>query len=241
MTVAEQVLREEDQRERGQRIHDRILLLTLFARVAQQGYIGDPMKVQKTVFLVEYNAAPENMLIFHYPYFRWKYGPFSKELKDDYRLLSDSAGLGYLRELDQFDLQPKAVALAEAFWLDVVTDQRNEGIRKVLEATVASCAGKRGWDLQKKVYELKVCSALCRHTRPEERTLRTVRDTPESYEFFLVPPAPRQTLVIPQDWKETLSIELAEHSEARKSLERAEADIAAGRVEDGIFPADVED
>ena len=241
MSSHEHYLERNDPREPATRIQDRILLLSLFARLDHYGYIGDSMKVQKTVFLVEYNAAPESMLIFNYPYFKWNHGPFSKALKDDYRLLSDPAGLGYLDASDQFDLTPKAVTLAEAFWLDVVTDQRNQGIRKVLEATVASCAEKRGWDLQTRVYDLKVYSGKSKHTPPAERKMMTVRDTPLSREFFLVPPEPRQTLVMPEGWEETLWIELAECSQARESLKSAKADIAAGRVEDGIFPADLED
>ncbi|MBE9566090.1 MAG: hypothetical protein IMF16_05020 [Proteobacteria bacterium] len=229
-----------DPREPATRIQDRILLLSLFARLTHYGYIGDPVKVQKTVFLVQYNAALSKMQVFAHPYFRWEYGPFSKELKDDYRLLSGP--LDYVLDREEFQMTDKGSDLAEAFWLDVLKDSRNAEICQVLEATARKWAGNRGGDIQRAVYKLRVRSAPSRHSAADEEVYRTVEDTRKSYEFLLVPRSPRCRPFIPEGWAETLAVELGENSDARDSLRQAERDVLGGHVRGGDpIPADIDD
>jgi len=240
MALSEDRFWEDDRRDARAQVHDRILLLSLFARLDRCGFIGDPMKVQKSVFLAEYSAARTDALAFSHPYFRWKYGPFSKELKDDYSLLSDPQ-FRYLEGGDQFDLSPKGSALADAFWFDVLRMEENESIRKLLETVAYHCGSKNGWVLQKEANKLRVRSAPSRDSAADKEIEETVENTPQTYEFRVLPKEPRHILVIPEEWEETLAMELQIHSEARESLKRAQADIAAGRVSEGLgLPEDAE-
>jgi len=219
----------DDPRPSGVRVQDRILLLALMWRLSQHGYIGDPIKVQKTVFLAEYEAGAKGSVVFRYPYFRWDYGPFSKELRNDCRLLSDT--LGYMEEGDWYVIRPDGSSLAEAFWLDVLADQRNRSIRELLEDIAKSCAQRPGGYIQKRVYGLTVPSAP--PGRRRDVASRTVSDTPKGYDFLLLPARPKCQTFLPYEWEEVLAVELAEQSEARDSLRRAENDFRTGRVRVG--------
>ena len=67
---------------------DRLLLLYLLKISAPFGIDGD-VKLQDLVFLSELQMFGKQATGFHYRFFRYAYGGYSKELADDFLALSD--------------------------------------------------------------------------------------------------------------------------------------------------------
>jgi uncharacterized protein YwgA len=73
-------------RDKAQAIWDRIALLNLL-RLAQSPETVDNLKVQKLTFLSELEGINNKICVAHYPFFRYRLGPFSKELANDLTFL----------------------------------------------------------------------------------------------------------------------------------------------------------
>jgi hypothetical protein len=75
-------------RTRSQEIWDRIVLLHLL-QDAQQKKGVDNVKIQKLTFISEITGAAQKLKAAHYPFFRFTYGPYSKELANEVTLLEE--------------------------------------------------------------------------------------------------------------------------------------------------------
>jgi len=74
-------------RTRAQQIWDYIATLKLFEAVDKIGSVDGNLKIQKLVFLTELEGVRAHLAAMHLKFFRFTYGPYSKELANDVKSL----------------------------------------------------------------------------------------------------------------------------------------------------------
>lgn len=97
-------------RNEEQEIWDQIFLLSLFSCSDEP---LDSLKIQKIVFLSEDEARKQGYAAAHFPFFRFKLGPYSKVIANDVRKLED---FGFI------DPETKCPTERGAYILDIVMD-----------------------------------------------------------------------------------------------------------------------
>ena len=110
---------------------DRLLLLYLLKVVAPFGIDGD-VKFQQLVFLCELQMLGKDAKGFHYRFFRYAYGGYSKELQDDF------VALGAKKLLDPatWKLTAAGETVVKVFPSAVKGSEQNETIAIILQEIV---------------------------------------------------------------------------------------------------------
>ncbi len=106
---------------------DRFLLLYLLKVAAPFGIDGD-VKFQQLVFLSELQMFGKDAKGFHYRFFRYAYGGYSKELQDDF------LALGAKKFLDpaSWKLLPAGETVVKVLPAAVTGNEQNEIVAKIL-------------------------------------------------------------------------------------------------------------
>lgn len=153
---------------------DRVLSLLISSVADKNGGISGSLKFQKLTFLSEWELIQKGIKALHLKFFRYKWGPYSKELALDQRYLMEN---GYLS--GGFVLKEKATGLLDYF-LSVASE--NEVNKEVIRTIIGTCEeyGKyTGLRLQRIVYDMKITP----HDMPSA-TLK-IADIPAFVDIFV--------------------------------------------------------
>jgi hypothetical protein len=110
---------------------DRVLLLYLLHLAAPYGMMTD-VKLQQLAFLCELQMFDKRVKGFHFEFFRYAYGAFSKDLDNDLLSLRRKEGL------ENFDPTEKAQAALEILLAHIEGQEMNERAIEILQAVTAT-------------------------------------------------------------------------------------------------------
>lgn len=109
---------------------DRALLVYLLHLAEPHGFLGD-VKLQQLVFLCELQMFDKGLKGFHFEFFRYAYGAFSKDLDND--LMS----LRRKERVENFSLSGRAEDVLKLLPEAVEDVETNKRVLEILEAVVA--------------------------------------------------------------------------------------------------------
>lgn len=201
-----------------ERVTNVLLVLYLIETTNTIGNLEDELKLQKLVFLAQKKLVERGLKAFSYNFFRWRKGPFSKNLRIDLITLLETKFVR--RKLDKIELTEKAKEL-----LKDCTKLLNENryFLKFIDSIVSKYSEYSPEDIKESVYALKVMV-------PRIRQIMTIKDIAPSQLilFKTSDKKARSIFSISNSWLATL--ELTFDKEAISSLERAVNDAVEGRV-----------
>ena len=128
---------------------DRALLLYLLQVAEPHGILGD-VKLQQLVFLCELQMFNQGVKGFHFEFFRYAYGAFSKDLDND--LLS----LRKKELIENFSLSEKAEQALTLLREAAEGVEGNERVLGVLESVVATYGPQDGSEITKSVEQIEL-------------------------------------------------------------------------------------
>ena len=203
------------------------LFLCLADKLSQNGIIGDRLKIQKCTFLVTLDQFQKKQKGFNLTFYRYHWGPFSKQLYDVSTFLR-SAKLLVGKDLpdaeagEVFHLTKAGMSVATEICGEILGDPQNapfvDTILRIGETYRTSTTHKVIED----VYDLEV--------KPINGPKQKIRDMNEGLDITRVfePSEALSEIVIPQSWLETLAIMCS--TESRRGIAEAEEDLVQGRV-----------
>ena len=210
-------------RNADERRSDAALLLALWARS-----VADPCRdaggkpwQMKLAFLAALGLARGEVRALNLQFYRWTWGPLSNQV---YEVWDDLEGAGLMCPEERFVFTGDGLALAEAFYEEVVCDERNIVVRETLDRVAGEWRGEpRTSDILDHVYAIEMAPLAGDVPAP-------VRAIPQGTELLepVPPDRARGWLTIEPGWRETLA--LAMNPEARATLEAAIDDFRAGRI-----------
>ena len=213
-------------RNADERRCDAALLLTLWARSvdAPREDAGDRLWQMKLAFLTALGLSRDEVRALTLNFYRWTWGPLSNEV---YEVWDDLEGAGLMCPEERFVVTRRGLELAEAFYAEVVCDERNVIVRETLDGVADEWRGEpRTSDLLRHVYAIGIVPLEGGGPVPVEAIRRGAE---------LLEPVPadraRSGLTIEPGWRETLA--LAMNPEARATLDAAIADFREGRISVG--------
>jgi hypothetical protein len=188
--------------------------------------IGDRLKVQKCTFLVTLDEFTKRLKGFDLTFFRYKWGPFSKQLWDVEGRL-ETAGLLVQRtsgenEVDELLFTEEGGALADDLCAAIDAIAGNRQFTEGYERVVGQFADADTKTLLDFVYDLSV--------KPIGGSKQRIKDMPNNLDITQVldPEDADAEVVIPDGWLDTLAIMLSKGN--RDGIQRAADDLAHGRV-----------
>ena len=194
-----------------------LLLLFLVDECNKRGYVENPLKLQKLVFLTQRKSVKRRAKGFSYNFFRWKMGPFSADVNND---LDHLVGCGYLTGEHNITLTPIAKDLLEK---SEELFHANPYFATNIRRTAGNYASYRPDELRDRVYRMSVF-------------------VPKIRKSMLIKTVPMGTLIlfrtsdkkaaskfrIDEDWLATL--EMIFDPEALESLKQSQQDAIEGRI-----------
>jgi len=138
-------------RTKNQKYWDRVGILTLIHGVNEISSIDGNLKAQKLPFLIELKGLERGILSLHFKFFRHHYGPFSKELWDDFDYLIQSEFITSSRKLTK-----KGQFIVEYVSEDMQKSDVGQKARDIIDETIKEFGRKSGHRLKDIVYNLKV-------------------------------------------------------------------------------------
>ena len=132
-----------------QKIAQTILLLRILHK---DNNISGNLKLQKEVFLSELRLLNQKLGGLYYKYFRYTYGPYSKELAETLKSLADR---GFVHK-STYTLTERGTYFIEFVEAMIGDYRQNSKILKVVDSTVKEYERYSGPRLTNIVYELKV-------------------------------------------------------------------------------------
>ena len=128
---------------------DRALLLYLL-HVAEEHGIGSDVKLQQLGFLAELQMFGKGLKGFHFEFFRFAYGAFSKDLDNDLTSLRRK------ERVENFSLSDKAVEAVEILVKGVEGVETNEKVVEIVQAVVAAYGPKESSTITASVEEVEL-------------------------------------------------------------------------------------
>lgn len=212
-------------RNADQRRTDAALLLALWTRAVEAPAedAGDKLWQMKLAFLVALNLAGARVHGLNLSFYRWTWGPLSNEV---YEAWDDLTANQLVQADEHFVFTRTGLDLAQAFYEEVVCDERNVLVREAVDRVVEAWYGRPVTaKVLKHIYDLEI--APC---GDETSSRLPIRDIGKGTE--LIEPVPRSeaagSIVIEPGWLETLALTF--NREARASLEGAIASFRSGHV-----------
>ena len=198
---------------------DAIMLLTLWARTAESPCedAGDRIWQMKLAFLAALELARARTRGLHLSFYRWTWGPDSNEV---YEAWDDLARANLLAPEERFVVTKEGLGLAEAFYDDVLRDERNVVVRQAFDSVTQEWSGEpRAERIMEHVSGLEVNGLA-----------RPIRDVPSGKRLLEPIPASEASdaLAVDAGWLETIALMM--NPEALAGLNAAIADYRAGRV-----------
>ena len=141
----------EQMRANNEVLIDRVLSLFISSVADENGGISGNLKFQKLTFLSEWALIKKGIKALHLKFFRYKWGPYSKELTLDQRYLMEK---GYLT--GGFVLKEKATDLLEYFLSAASDSEINKEVFRTIIGTCEEYGKYTGLRLQRIVYDMKI-------------------------------------------------------------------------------------
>lgn len=212
-------------RSADQRRTDAALLLVLWARAAEAPLedAGDKLWQMKLAFLAALDLANGRVLGLNLSFYRWTWGPLSNEVYEGW---DDLTGSRLLQPDEHFAFTRRGLDLAEAFYREVVCDERNVPVRESIERVADRWHGPpQTRPLMEHVYDLEIVPVGDQDSLPVP-----VRSITKGTD--LLEPVPGSDAIggftVEPGWLETLALTLS--LDARAPIEAAIADYQSGRV-----------
>lgn len=211
-------------RNADERRTDAALLLALWSNAVESPLddAGDKLWQMKLAFLASLNMAEARLRALHLSFYRWTWGPLSNEV---YEAWDDLTECELMEPDEHFVLTRRGLGLAEAFYKDVVCDERNVRVRELFDEVATRWHGPpRTGKLLNHVYDLAVVPSGGEEPQPVP-----IRAIEKGTDLLDPIPASEATggLTVEPAWLETLALTL--RTGARASLEAAAADFRSGR------------
>lgn len=199
-------------RTKKDKMLDAVLLLHMLDRAKP---IDGKTKLQKVPFFVELKLKNEGLRGPHFRFFRWNFGPFSRDVCDTFEFL---AGRGFVSE-SNFRLTERGKFLLELAIPPLAEIEENAPIFRAMDDVLRDCAKSLGGMLKSVAYETVVAT--------EGHPGRKLRDIPPATD--LLEPEPGG-LKVPEDLesliREELSLTDEQMEEARRRLPEIESEMA---------------
>lgn len=128
---------------------DILLLMYLIKRGNKEGGIWGITKLQKLVFLVEHAMLEDRVKGFNHTYYKWKYGPFSKELYNDFDALIDEE---ILTEEGGIKLTKRGKKLLKEYGGVL---RKNEEVLQYIEGKIEKYVNKSLKEIKSEVYDIE--------------------------------------------------------------------------------------
>lgn len=210
-------------RNADERRCDAALLLALWARSveAPRKDAGDRLWQMKLAFLAALGLSRDEVRALNLNFYRWTWGPLSNQV---YEAWDDLEGAGLMRPEERFVVTRRGLELAEAFYAEVVCDERNVIVRETLDRVADEWRGEpRTSDILRHVYATEIAPL-------EGDVLVPVSAISRGTELLEPVSADRAKggLTIEPGWRETLALTL--NAAARSTLDAAIADFRDGRI-----------
>lgn len=203
-----------------ERVTNVLLVLYLIETTNAIGNLEDELKLQKLVFLAQKKLVERKLKAFGYNFFRWRKGPFSKNLRIDLITMSDQKFLKATREGIQLTSKGK----------ELIEDSRdifngNRTFLRYIDQIIEKNAELSPDDIKEKVYSLKVMVPIIRE-------FMSIKEVPlRRLILFKTSDKKAQGIFhIPSSWLATFEIMF--DKEATSSLERAVDDAIEGRAKE---------
>ena len=225
-------MRAETDRTIPEMLVDRALLLTLYVQAARTGSVGDKLKAQKLAFLAAYPLFVKRIKAFNLEFYRYDLGPISTAIYENWSVY-DELGLLPLKG-NEFGAPSKiASELVDDFVAEVLARPKNRLVRDRIAKVALEFGRATTGAILDHVYGLKAATI-------EDPSKRPIREIPK-YEHFtrvLDEGEAAAIMVVDSPWIDTLAIELI--PENSRAIDRAVADLRAGRVFRGTGNGEVE-
>lgn len=179
------------------RVRNNLLLLYLVDQTIKSGYkVEDDLKAQKLVFLSEKLSVQRSLRSLVYPFFRWHKGPWSKNLSEDLRHLTNN---GFL-ERETSGFVPTSEAKEILKLSAPLLDSENIFLRPIDE-TIVKWGHFSPDAIKEQVYDIPIFV-------PRLRKVMRMRDIEEGQIllFGVSESKARRIFSLPEDWMATLEI-----------------------------------
>ena len=212
-------------RSADERRTDAALLLALWARAvpSPREDAGDKLWQMKLAFLTALDLAQARVRALNLGFYRWTWGPLSNEGYDAWDDLTE----GQLVQPDEhFVFTRRGLELAQAFYQEVVCDERNVRVRESIDGVAEAWKGQPATrKLMEHVYGLEIAPCGEGGSLPIP-----IRDIEKGTELLEPVSGSEATgwLTVEPGWLETLALILK--AEARAPLEAAITDFRTGRI-----------
>lgn len=170
------------------KIANKLLLLYLIDSVNKQHAFLGITKLQKLVFLVENELYKKKQRALSYPFFRWDYGPMSKEIYVERKALAENGLIGKEKHI-QITKKGKDI-LSQCF--EIL--EKNQEVLKIIDRITKSYS----------VYEASLKDAVYDVVDPFWNS--RVRDIPQGFDLLINLFENQNIVEIDNEWVETLDI-----------------------------------
>jgi hypothetical protein len=160
-------------RQAHQMTIDRALLVYLLHLAEPHGFLGD-VKLQQLVFLCELQMFDKGLKGFHFEFFRYAYGAFSKDLDND--LMS----LRRKERIENFSLSDKAQEVLKLLPEAVGEVETNRQVLEILEAVIARYGPQDSGAITQSVEAVEISS-------PEQPEFKLTIGSISFHSILLVP------------------------------------------------------
>ncbi len=136
-----------------EQVIDKLLLLYLINKTNEYGLMGGQLKLQKLPFLSELEMNSRGIKGFNYCFFRFRYGPMSKELYNDRDILSLS---GMITKHPPYALTERGKDILEQ---SEKVLRKNSMILKYIDNITKKYAATTPWELTEMIYQIDIILA----------------------------------------------------------------------------------
>ncbi len=201
-----------------ERVTNILLLLYLIDQANVKGKVEDELKLQKLTFLAEKELVRRRLKALSYNFFRWLKGPFSKNLRLDLILLTQS---GFLQKgANGIELTSKST--------EILSNckgllEANRDFLRSIDAVTAIFSNHPPDQIKELVYSMEIMV-------PKVRQMMIIRDIPMSQLILFKMSDEKAKAIFDIDESTLATLELTFDSEACNSLSQAIDDATEGRV-----------
>ena len=199
---------------------DAALLLVLWSRASsEETGAGGRLRLMKLAYFAARKMAEASICGLSLSFYRWKYGPMCNEV---YEIWEQLRAAGMLEEEEVWDVTADGLDLAESFYRDVLSEEANAPIKRVIDETCERW--RTDWSAQLLMQHTFGLAAKIDGTGP------TIRDLPLGSEFESPPDLSSADVVlsVPNSWVETITLLL--NPNTMPMLKAAVEDFRAGRI-----------
>ena len=152
---SKEVMAVRQERTDRERLFDDAVLLYLWSEAAgrsSDGAAGSRLKLTKLAFLAANDFYWNKIKAVNLPFYRYKWGPYAKEINSNWLDLADS---GLLVEDEQFWVTEQGRRLASDFGREVLGLEENRHVRLTLDEIVDRYGAMQTDEILRYVYDMR--------------------------------------------------------------------------------------